>query len=197
MYWQILPERNAVDWLPLMRELADWLELLPESIPQDLLGGLSFDRALVASVLYVIGFLLLGQFARRGLRDLRARLLHLEARLESSLREQRAPLTGHCGTRREGAATASRPDSLLPPACEQAREQTVLGRRPVKATDQPMVLAAAKPPAASKKQKVAEMAEQGAGRLLIADRLHLRPAEVDLLLRIHLLEQSGGHDRTA
>jgi hypothetical protein len=41
------------------------------------------------------------------------------------------------------------------------------------------------------------MAEQGAGVLLIADCLHLRPAEADLLLRIHLLQQNAGDRRTA
>jgi hypothetical protein len=196
VYSQIFLKGNPADWYPVIREsIVAWLELIPLSIPYNLPPSLSFDPAAVAVVVYVqLGLLLLGYVFRRSVRDLRAQLLSLEARYESSLREQTAhlaDLAGQVKTPQAGPETASRNEVPLIPAREHGEKRTVLGRRLLAADNEPARQPrAVGPPVASTRRKVVEMAGQGAATLRIADSLDLRPAEVDLLLRVHLLQQS-------
>jgi hypothetical protein len=194
---QIVLNGNPMDWAPLVREfIAGRFELLRLSMPGDLLLNLPLDPALFAIVVYVqLGFLLLVYLFRGDVRDLRAQLVNLEARYESSLREQSArvaDLAGDGEKRQEGTATAGRNVSLIP-GRDRGEEQTDSLQHFLTAHHEPE--SHSRPeglPVPSKNRKVAEMAGQGAGRRLISDSLHLRPAEVDFLLRVHRLEQNSG-----
>ena len=186
-----------MDWAPLIREfIAGRFELLRVSMPGDLLLNLPLDPALFAIVVYVqLGFLLLAYLFRGDVRDLRAQLVNLEARYESSLREQAArvaDLAGDGEKPQEGTVTAGRNVPLIP-GRDKGEERTDSLQHflatPHEPESQPC---SGGLPVPSKRRKVAEMAGQGAGRQLIADRLHLRPAEVDFLLRVHRLEQNSG-----
>ena len=186
-----------MDWAPLIREfITGRLELLRVSIPGDLLLNLPLDPALFAIVVYVqLGFLLLAYLFRGDVRDLRAQLVNLEARYESSLREQAvrvAELAGDGEKPQQGTATAGR-NAPLNPGRDKGEERTdslqYFLATPHEPESRPRL---GNLPGPSKKRMVAEMAGQGAGPRLIADSLHLRPAEVDFLLRVHRLEQNSG-----
>ncbi len=195
-------EGNSTTWLPLMQNvLAGWLGVLLLLMPHDLLADVSFDPVVAGTVIYVqLGFLVLAYMFHRRVRDLCVQLLSLEARYESSLREHEAQLVNlanHLKTANAGCGAALRDEVPLIDQSEEEETRTILRRRLVTANVEPSgEPPAAGPSAASKRRKVAEMAEQGTAPLLIAERLHLRPAEVDLLLRVYLLEQNGSTARS-